>query len=121
MNVKRTNSFDFSKSEETVKNITIPNSEFMAKWTKNDGYAIGIENIKITKNYKTLEEALNQIGYGVETDKDGDEVLMKVGDTDYETIVRIVRALIILNNQQNENEYEGIDSQLAKRENEKNN
>lgn len=98
-NVKKTNSFDYSKAEETIKNIIIPNSEFHAKWEYEKGYAIGIENIKITKSYKTLEEALNQIGYGVEKDKEGDEVLMKVGDTDFETIVRITRALIILNNQ----------------------
>lgn len=93
---KKTGSFDFSKSEATIQNIIIPNSQFGAKWVKDDGYAIGIENVKITKNYKTLEEALNQIGYGVDKDNEGDEVLVKVGNIDYELIVRIVKALLII-------------------------
>ncbi|UYD39172.1 MAG: hypothetical protein [Wigfec virus K19_83] len=99
MNVEK--DFDYSKAEETQKNIVIPNSNFQAKWKKEEGYTIGIENIKLTKNYKTLEEALNQIGYGVEKDTEGDEILVKVGETDYEMIVRITRALIILNNENN--------------------
>ncbi|UYL83846.1 MAG: hypothetical protein [Wigfec virus K19_81] len=96
------NSLDYSKGEENFKNIIIPGSQFQAKWIKDEGYAVGIENIKLTKNYKTLEEALNQIGYGVELDKDGDEILMKVGEVDYEMIARIVRALITINNENNE-------------------
>lgn len=99
--MNETNNFDFSKAEETVKNIVIPNSQFQAKWKKEEGYAIGIENIKLSKNHETLEAALNEIGYGVDKDKDGDEILVKVGDIDYEMIVRIVRALITINNENN--------------------
>lgn len=100
-NVKDKNNLDYSKAEELARNITIPNSVFHGKWVKDEGYAIGIENMKLTKNYKTLEEALNQIGYGVDKDKDGDEVLVKVGEVDYELIVRIMKSLIILNNENN--------------------
>lgn len=95
--MEKTNSLDYSKAELIVKNIEIPNSEFKGKWIKDEGYSIGIENIKLTKNYNTLEEALNQIGYGVDKDSEGDEVLVKVGEVDYELIVRIARALLIIN------------------------
>lgn len=101
-NVKKTDSLDYSKAEKTIENIVIPNSVFQAKWVKEEGYAIGIENIKLTKNHKTLEKALNEIGYGVDKDDDGDEILVKVGDIDYELITRIVKALITLNNQNHE-------------------
>lgn len=101
---KKTNSFDFSKGEEETRNIVIPNSQFMAKWQKDEGYAVGIENVKLTKNYKTLEEALNQIGYGVDKDEEGDEVLVKVGEIDFEMVTRIVKALIIVNNTNQEDE-----------------
>lgn len=90
---------DYSKAEKTFENIIIPNSQFQAKWKIEEGYSVGIENIKLTKNYKTLEEALNQIGYGVEKDKEGDDVLMKVGEVDYELIVRIVKAIAIIEEQ----------------------
>lgn len=92
-------SFDYTKAEETSRNILIPNSAFTAKWMKDAGYAVGIENVKLTKDHKTLEKALNEIGYGVDKDEEGDEILVKVGEVDYEMIVRIVRALIILNNE----------------------
>lgn len=100
-NARETNNFDYSKSEELVKNITIPNSVFHAKWVKDEGYAIGIENIKISKTHKTLEKALNEIGYGVDKDEEDDEILVKVGEIDYEIIVRIVKALLIIENEQN--------------------
>lgn len=100
-NAKKTSNSESGKPEELSRNIVIPNSQFMAKWTKEEGYAIGIENIKITKNFDTLDKALNQIGYGVKTDEDGDEVLEKYGETDFETIARIVKAIIILNNDNN--------------------
>lgn len=105
-NAKETNSLDYSKNEEITRNIVIPNSQFMAKWTKDEGYAIGIENIKITRNYDTLDKALNKIGYGVKIDEEGDEILEKYGETDFETIVMIVRALLILNEQYKETEQE---------------
>lgn len=88
--------FDYSKSEKLIENIVIPNSLFHGKWEKDAGYAIGIENIKLTKSYDTLEKALNQIGYGVEKDKDDDDILVKVGEIDYELIVRIVKAILII-------------------------
>lgn len=100
-------SLDYSKSEKTVENIVIQGSQFMAKWVKDEGYAIGYENIKITKSYKTLEEALNQIGYGVELDDEGDETLVKVGGTDFETILRIVKAVIIVTEENNKIEKNG--------------
>lgn len=95
-NAKKINSFDFSKSEKTVQNITIPNSMFMAKWIDGQGYAIGIEHIQITKYHKTLESALNEIGYGVDKDEEEDEIMVKVGEFDYEMIGRIVKALMII-------------------------
>ena len=94
---KRNDSLDYSKAEETIRNINIPNSQFGAKWVKDEGYAIGIENVKITRNHETLEKALNEIGYGVDKDDDGDEILVKVGEIDYELIVRIIKALNIIN------------------------
>jgi len=99
-NVGETGKLDYSKAEETVKNIIIPNSQFGAKWVKGEGYAAGIENVKITKNHETLEEALNEIGYGVDKE-DGEEVLVKVGETDYELIVRIVKAILIIEGEKN--------------------
>lgn len=101
---KKTNNFDYSKGEATVQNITIPGSEFHAKWIKDEGYAIGIENIKITKYHKTLEEALNEIGYGVDKDEEGEEILVKVGEVNYEIIVRTMRALLVTN-ELNKEEY----------------
>lgn len=94
--VKNQNSLDYSKAEATVKNITIPNSQFKCKWVEGEGYAIGYENVKLTRGYETLEKALNQIGYGVDKDEDGDEILVKVGEVDYELIARIVRAVAIV-------------------------
>lgn len=95
-NVERSNSFNYSDKEELIRGIVIPNSQFGAKWEKDKGYAIGIENIKLTRNYETLEEALNTIGYGVDKDKDGEEILVKVGEIDYEMIARTIKALIII-------------------------
>lgn len=95
-NASQTNNFDYSKSEATIKNIIIPNSQFTAKWVKDEGYAIGLENIKLTQSYATLEEALNTIGYGVDIDSEGDEVLVKVGELDYELVTRIVKAILII-------------------------
>lgn len=96
MNANTVNSLDYSKSEELIRNINIPNSQFQAKWIKNEGYAVGIEGIKLTKNYETLEEALNQIGYGVDVNENEEEILMKVGNIDYELIVRVIKALLII-------------------------
>lgn len=93
--------FDFSNNEKEVANIEIPNSLFMGKWVKDKGYAVGLENIQITKYEETLEKALNKIGYGVDKDEEGDEILVKVGETDFETIVRIVNALLIINKENN--------------------
>lgn len=95
-NVRETGKLDYSKAEILCKNIEIPKSQFNAKWNKDKGYAVGIENIKLTKDYETLEEALNQIGYGVDKDKDDEEILVKVGETDYEMFVRIVKAILII-------------------------
>lgn len=89
------NNFDYSKAEQIIKNIVIPNSNFGAKWVEGEGYAIGYENVKLTKNYETLEEALNQIGYGTDRE-DNDAILVKVGEVDYEMIVRIIRAVLIV-------------------------
>lgn len=100
-NAKKTDSLDYSKAEKTIENIVIPNSQYQAKWLQGEGYAIGIENIKLTKNHATLEKALNEIGYGVDEDEAGDEILVKVGETDYELIARIVKAIITLNNENN--------------------
>lgn len=96
MNANQTNSLDYSKCEPTIKNIVIPNSQFTAKWVKDEGYAIGIENVKLTQSFQTLEEALNTIGYGVDIDSEGDEVLVKVGELDYELVARIVKAILII-------------------------
>lgn len=85
-----------SKSEILMKNITIPNSQFQAKWKNGEGYSIGYENIRITKNFETLEEALNKIGYGVDKDEEGDEILVKTGETDFETIAYIIKAMLII-------------------------
>lgn len=113
------NSFDFSKAEETFRNITIPNSQFQAKWKKDVGYSVGIENVKLTRDYKTLEQALNQIGYGVDIDKDGDEILVKLEGIDFEIIPRIVKALIILNEESPRAIIE--ENNLKNKENETNN
>lgn len=75
-----------------IKNIVIPNSEFRGLWKKDVGYSIGYESVKLTKDYETLEEALNQIGYGV----DNEDELVKYGDTDYEMIIRVIRAVLIV-------------------------
>lgn len=91
-----TSSFDYSKAEATVKNIVIPGSEFAAKWEEGKGYAIGYENIRITEYHKTLDKALNRVGYGVEKDKDDEEILVKFGETDFEMMVRIARAVNLI-------------------------
>lgn len=88
-----------NSGELEVKNIIVPNSQFSCKWVKDEGYAIGIDNVKITKSFETLEEALNQIGYGVEKDDNEDEILVKVGDIDYELLIRIVKAILIIEEQ----------------------
>lgn len=98
---KKTGNLDYSKGEALMQNIVIPNSQFTAKWEAEKGYAVGIENIKLTKDYTTLEEALNTIGYGVEKDEQGDEILIKVGETDFEMVARIVKAIIIIENGKN--------------------
>lgn len=92
-----------NSSDLEVKNIIIPNSQFSCKWVKEEGYAIGIENVKITKNFETLEEALNEIGYGVEEDEAGDQILVKVGNVDYELFVRAVKAILIIEEQKLKN------------------
>lgn len=92
-------------SEATIKNISIPGSEFSAKWVKDKGYAIGYEGVKLTKDYGTLEEALNQIGYGVGGDNDVDELVKVELPVNYEMVIRIVRAVLIVmgENQKTEN------------------
>lgn len=87
---KETNNEQFG--ELLLKNIKIGNSEFRGLWEKDKGYSVGYENIRLTKNYPTLDEALNQIGYGV----DNDDELVKVGECDYDMVVRIVRAILIV-------------------------
>lgn len=120
-NVKKINSFDFSKSEKTVQNITIPNSMFMAKWIEGQGYAIGIEHIQITKYHKTLERALNEVGYGVEKDEEDDEIMVKVGEIDYEMIGRIVKALMIIERENAKITDEIIEEEQKNKKNEENN
>lgn len=93
--------FDFEKSEPTIKNITIPNSRFGGHWSKQYGYSIGYEGIQITRSFPTLEEALNQIGYGVDEKEDGDE-LVKVTDVNYEVIANMVLAMLIIREQNDE-------------------
>lgn len=88
--------FDFSKSEETIKNIEIPSSAFTGKWIKDKGFSIGIGTIRLTKDYETLEEALNQVGYGVDKDKEGDEILVGVEGVNYDMVVRIVQAILTI-------------------------
>lgn len=96
---KQETNFDYSKSEVEIKTITIPNSQFQAKWKKDEGYAIGYEGYKLTKDHETLEGALNQIGYGVNQDKDGDEILVKHGEIDFELIVRLIKIMLVINNE----------------------
>lgn len=91
--MKETASLDYSKAKMNFKNITIPNSVFRGRWQEDEGYSVGYENVRLTRDYPTLEEALNRIGYGVEKDRDGEEILVKVGEIDYEMIVRIIRAV----------------------------
>lgn len=98
-NASEQSNFDYSKAEMRIKNITIPESQFHAKWVKDEGYAIGYENLKISKDYETLEEALNQIGYGVDIDNEGDEILVKTGEIDFELIARLIKAINIIENQ----------------------
>lgn len=100
-NGNKNGSFDYSKAEPTVKNIIIPNSQFCAKWEAEKGYAVGIENYQLTKHHETLEGALNEIGYGVDKDKEGEEILVKVGDIDFELITRIIKTLLIINKENN--------------------
>lgn len=100
-NAKKTNNLDYSKSEVEVKNIVIPNSAFMAKWVKGKGYAIGYENVKVTADYETLEQALNQVGYGVDKDEEGDETLVKFGETNFEVIVNIINAILTIREENN--------------------
>lgn len=97
-NVKNQNSFDFSKAEELRKGIIIPNSIFRAVWEKDKGYSVGIENVRITPDYETLNEALNPVGYGVEKDEEGNEILTTYGPTDFEMVARIVKAILIIEN-----------------------
>lgn len=78
--------------ELLIKNIKIGNSEFRGLWEKDKGFSVGYENVRLTKNYPTLEEALNQIGYGV----DNEDELVKVGECDYDMVVRVVRAILIV-------------------------
>lgn len=90
------NSFDYSKAEITNQNIVIPDSQFQAKYTKENGYAVGIEGVRLTKYHKTLEKALNEIGYGVEKDEEDDEILVKTGEVDFEMVARIAKAIFTI-------------------------
>lgn len=101
------NSLDYSKAEIEMKNIAIPGSVFRGRWKKDEGYSIGYENVRLTKDYETLEKALNTIGYGVEKDKEGDEILVKVGEIDFEMIVRIIRAVNMIEAENMVKELEG--------------
>lgn len=99
------------------KNIVIPGSMFMAKYKEEEGYSIGIENYRLTKNYKTLELALNQIGYGVEKNKEDEEELVKVGEVDFDLIGRIIHTMIAIQQENMITELENI----FKKENEQEN
>lgn len=92
---------NYEKAEELVKNITIPNSQFRAVWTKEKGYCVGYESIQLTKHYETLDEALNQIGYGAKRDEQGEDILEKYGHVDFELIMRMIQAVIVLNQENN--------------------
>lgn len=96
INAKEADKENSSEGEMLTKKIIIPNSAFRGVWIKDEGYSVGIENVRLTKSYETLNEALNEIGYGVEKDEKGDEMLGIVEGTNYEMVVRIVKALLII-------------------------
>lgn len=87
-------SLDYSDKEVTIKNITLPQTIFRAKWEKDKGYSVGIATAKLTEDYETLNEALAVVGLKVEVDKGGDEILMQEGEVDYDLIGRICAVLI---------------------------
>lgn len=96
MNANLANNLDYSKGELEYKNIKLPQTIFTAKWQKGVGYSVGIVDAKLTEDFETLEEALNEVGLGVKIDKDGDEILElhQVGGVDYDLIARITAVLI---------------------------
>lgn len=94
MNANQTNRLDCSKGELLIKNILLQNTVFMAKWIDGKGYSVGIGDAKLTEDYETLNEALEIVGLEMYKDKDGDELLKKKGDIDYDLIARICAVLV---------------------------
>lgn len=94
MSAKEINNLDYSKSELEYKNIILPQTIFTAKWQKDKGFSVGIANTKLTIDYPTLNEALDEVGLEVVIDNEGEEILKQKGDIDYELIARIVATLI---------------------------
>lgn len=93
-NAGKENSLSSSKGELLIKNILLQNTVFMAKWIDGKGYSVGIGDAKLTEDYETLNEALEIVGLEMYRDKDGDELLKKKGDIDYDLIARICAVLV---------------------------
>lgn len=89
-----TDSFDFSKAEETIRNYELANSHFTMKWEKNEGFSIGLENYRVSGHYETANEALATIGYKSEKDRDGEDILLKIGEVNYEFIILCMKILM---------------------------
>lgn len=85
---------DYSKAQELIRSYELPGSNFTMKWEKDKGFAVGLENYQVTRHFETKNEALAKIGYKTEIDRDGDEILVKIGEIDYEFIVLCMKILM---------------------------
>lgn len=121
--VKKQNSLDYSKSKPNFKRYTIPGSQFEVLWNKATGYSVGIENIRITKDFGTLNEAMNTIGYHTEEIKEGKETyyeIKKYGVVEFEVIAHIAKAIIAVNMENFKKEIEELITKNQKNEQENN-
>lgn len=91
-----------SEKELLIENIELPGSNFSAKWMKDKGYAVGLENHRLTRFHESLNDALEEINYETFKDEDGDTVLKRKKGTNFEHIVNIVRILLTVQQENNQ-------------------
>lgn len=108
------NKLDYSKAEKTVENITLGESYFTAKWIKGQGYSIGLYNYKISKDYEELNDALELIGYRSTKDRDGDDILEKVGTTNWEQIIKCIKVIVGIEKMKDEEEAKAMIEETIK-------
>lgn len=82
-NVKETNSLDYSKGEQLIEKKMVENTPFTVMYTKEEGWAFGIAQYRLSEWKKTEAEVMKEI---------------KGGLKDWSLITRVIGIMIEISN-----------------------